>query len=109
VRLHYRFIIPLLHIRVLRNWYLLPYLLKPWVWVESSHWFGCIMLMEGYRGDGFAWLDETCLYGTVNLRLPVEERTDCQIKELLYWLSWITDWAESSMTSSQAEEMRDKR
>jgi hypothetical protein len=29
VRLHYRFIIPLLHIRVLRNWYLLPYLLKP--------------------------------------------------------------------------------
>jgi hypothetical protein len=38
-------------------------------------------------------LDETCFYG----------------KELLYWLSWITDWAEGSIDRSKAEEMRDKR
>jgi len=38
-----------------------------------------------------------------------EFEADVQIKELLYWLSWITDWAEGSIERSKAEEMRDKR
>jgi len=38
-----------------------------------------------------------------------EIEAEVQIKELLYWLSWITDWAEGSIERSKAEEMRDKR
>lgn len=41
--------------------------------------------------------------------VKVQKEADRQIKELLYWLSWITDWAESSIDRGKAEEMRDKR
>jgi hypothetical protein len=62
-------------------------------------------------GNGYydlVGLDETCFYGT-SAAVPCRAEADGQIKELLYWLSWIIDWAEGSIEPSKAEEMRDKR
>ena len=68
-----------------------------------------MVLMIGNGYHDIIRLDETSFHGKSAIYHKHECLADHQIKELLYWLSWITDWAESSIDRSKAEEMRDKR
>lgn len=66
------------------------------------------MLIQGNGYHDSTGLDETCFHGTLPSVDVWIQKANTQIKELLYWLSWITDWAEESIERSKAEEMRDK-